>query len=135
MVFLGMGGDGHTASLFPHTIALNETIEKFDGNIKASRLWNEQRLAYQINGQRKGTYWLTYFRMDPSRITELNRACRLNSNILRHLVVRHDERLADTLVAHALGESVSAEPPAAEPEKATEKAKESPQEAVASDGK
>lgn len=86
---------------------VNEIIEKSDGNIRASRLWNEQRLAYPINGHRKGTYWLTYFDMDPAKLTELNRACQLNGNVMRHLVLKHDNRLAETLVAHALGETVT----------------------------
>lgn len=90
---------------------VNEMIEKFGGNIRASRLWNEQRLAYPIKGQRKGTYWLTFFDMDPAKLSDFNRACQLNANVLRHLVVKHDDRLAETLVAHALGESI--EPPAA----------------------
>lgn len=88
---------------------VNQLIENCEGNIRASRLWNEQRLAYPINGQRKGTYWLTYFDMDPTRLSEFNRACQLNPNVMRHLVLKHDDRLADTLVAHARGESVSPE--------------------------
>jgi small subunit ribosomal protein S6 len=93
---------------------VNEIIEKCDGNIRASRLWNEQRLAYQINGHRKGTYWLTYFDMDPTKLTDLNRACQLNNNVMRHLVLKHDNRLAATLVAHALGETLAPEVPAPE---------------------
>ena len=41
-----------------------ELIEKAGGEILVSRLWEERRLAYPIKGQRKGTYWLTYFRLD-----------------------------------------------------------------------
>lgn len=90
---------------------VNEMIEKCDGTIRASRLWNEQRLAYPIKGQRKGTYWLTFFDMDSSKLAEFNRACQLNANVLRHLVVKHDDRLAETLVAHALGESIETPAP------------------------
>ena len=39
-------------------------IEKLGGEMLVSRLWEERRLAYPIKGQRKGTYWLTYFRLD-----------------------------------------------------------------------
>ena len=73
-------------------------------------------MAYQINGQRKGTYWLTYFDMDSAKLTEFNRACQLNANVLRHLLLKHDDRLAETLVAHALGESVAPAPVEAEKE-------------------
>lgn len=87
--------------------AIPEMIEKLDGEILANRLWNEQRLAYPINGQRKGTYWLTYFRLDSSRVTEFNRACQLDSNIVRNLTLKVDPRLVDALVSHAKGESVA----------------------------
>ena len=78
-----------------------QILEKCGGEILASRLWNEQKLAYPVEGHRKGTYWLTYFRMDSQRQGELTRACRLNDNILRNLIIRIDDRLVDTLVRHA----------------------------------
>ncbi len=78
-----------------------QILEKCGGEILASRLWNEQKLAYPIDGHRKGTYWLTYFRMDSQRQGELTRACRLNENILRNLIIRIDDRLVETLVRHA----------------------------------
>ena len=89
--------------------AIPNMVENLDGEILADRLWNEQRLAYSIRGQRKGTYWLTYFRLDGSRLSEFNRACRLNDNILRNLVVKVDPRLVDALVSHAQGKSAEPE--------------------------
>ena len=80
-------------------------IEKCDGEILASRLWDEQKLAYSIKGYRKGTYWLTYFRMDSSKIEELNRQTRLNEVILRSLVLKVEPRLVTAMVQHAKGES------------------------------
>jgi small subunit ribosomal protein S6 len=80
---------------------LNQILQKCGGEILASRLWSEQKLAYPIDGHRKGTYWLTYFRMDSLRQPDLTRACQLNDSILRNLVLSVDERLVDALVAHA----------------------------------
>ena len=79
-------------------------IEKSDGELLASRLWNEQKLAYPINGQRKGTFWLTYFRMDSGSLGKLNRDTRLNDNVLRSLLLKVEPRLVDAMVAHAQGE-------------------------------
>lgn len=78
-------------------------IEKLGGEVLANRLWNEQKLAYPIRGHRKGTYWLTYFRLDSARLSEFNRQCRLNENILRNLTLSVDPRLVELLVAHAQG--------------------------------
>jgi small subunit ribosomal protein S6 len=86
-------------------------IEKLGGEILANRLWIEQKLAYPIKGHRKGTYWLTYFRLDSEKLTEFNRQCRLNENILRNLTLAVEPRLVDVLVSHAGGarQSVPAE--------------------------
>ena len=97
--------------------AIPEMVEKLEGEVLANRLWNEQRLAYPINGHRKGTYWLTYFRLESTRLSEFNRACQLNDNILRNLTLKVDPRLVDTLVDHALGKNEAAA--AAEAEDAT----------------
>ena len=85
-----------------------EIIERCGGEVLANRLWNEQKLAYPIEGHRKGTYWLTYFRMDSSRLVEFNRQCQLNENIVRNLVIKVDPRLVEALVAHARGERPAA---------------------------
>lgn len=84
-----------------------DLIEAQGGEILASRLWNEQRLAYPINGHRKGTYWLTYFSMESSGLEGLARQCEINDDVLRHLTLKVDTRLVDTLVAVARGEAVS----------------------------
>lgn len=81
-------------------------IEQAGGEVLASRLWNEQRLAYAIAGHRKGAYWLAYFRMDAAKVAQFDRACQLNENVLRNLTLQVDPRLVGTLVAHARGEAV-----------------------------
>lgn len=78
-----------------------QMIQQIEGEVLVSRLWEERRLAYPIEGQRKGTYWLTYFRVDGRRLTELKRNCQVNDNILRCLFLRVEPRLVDVLVEHA----------------------------------
>ena len=85
--------------------SVDSTVTKLDGEILVSRLWNEQKLAYLVDGHRKGTYWLSYIRIEGSRLVELERAFQLNENVLRSLTLRLDERLVDPMVAHALGET------------------------------
>ena len=84
---------------------VTEIIEKNGGELLASRLWSEQKLAYPIDGHRKGAYWLTYFRIDTERLTDINRAVRLNDSILRSLVIKIEPRLVEPMVAHALGKT------------------------------
>lgn len=96
-----------------------QMIEDLEGTVLANRLWNEQRLAYPIDGHQKGTYWLTYFELESTRLTELDRACHLNEAIVRQMVLKIDPRLVEPMVAHALGRPVPTLPsdePAAEVE-------------------
>ncbi len=81
--------------------AISGVIGQFDGEVLVSRLWEERRLAYPIEGQRKGTYWLTYFRLDSRKLAEVQRHFQLNDSILRFLFLKVDPRIVDTLVEHA----------------------------------
>jgi small subunit ribosomal protein S6 len=88
-------------------------VEAVDGELLVSRLWEERRLAFPIKGQRKGAYWLMYFRLPTLRLTELTRACQINDSILRQLFVKLPPTLVDPIIAHAKGEIAT---PVAEPE-------------------
>ncbi|MFP6665877.1 MAG: 30S ribosomal protein S6 [Pirellulales bacterium] len=81
---------------------VNALIEKHGGTILVSRLWEERRLAYPIRGQKKGAYWLTYFRTEGSKIGPLTEEAMREANFLRQMFLKIDPRIVDTLVSHAL---------------------------------
>ena len=64
-----------------------------------SRLWDERRLAFPIRGQRKGAYWLTYFRLEAAKVGMPASGNSKTNDVLWHLydtlraVVEHLERL------------------------------------------
>lgn len=80
---------------------VEKMIQAGAGEVLVSRLWEERRLAYAINGQRKGTYWLIYFRGPSSMLTVLNREWEINEGILRHLVLKVHPHLVDVVLEHA----------------------------------
>ena len=80
---------------------VEKMIQAGAGEVLVSRLWEERRLAYAINGQRKGTYWLIYFRGPSSMLTALNREWEINEGILRHLVLKVHPHLVDVVLEHA----------------------------------
>lgn len=88
---------------------VTKIIEDHGGEILVNRLWEERKLAYPINGHNKGTYWISYFNMDGSRLVEFNRACQLDERIMRVLVTKVDPRLVDPLVAHLSGQNQAEE--------------------------
>lgn len=79
-----------------------EVIQQHGGTVLASRLWEERRLAYPIGSHRKGTYWLTYFKVNADQLVTLRRQFHLNENVVRSLVLKVDPRIANALVTHAL---------------------------------
>lgn len=89
---------------------VEEMIKSEGGEVVVSRLWEERRLAYPINGQRKGAYWLMYFRTDSQNITALNRTCELHEGVLRHLVLKIHPRLVEPILEHAAHSPADAEP-------------------------
>lgn len=81
---------------------IGEMVGKFGGEMLVSRLWEERRLAYPINGQRKGAYWLAYFKLESGQVAPMERDCQLNENILRALILKVNPRIVDALVSHAM---------------------------------
>jgi small subunit ribosomal protein S6 len=93
-------------------------VQKLGGEVLVTRLWEERRLAYPINGQRKGTYWLSYFRLEGTQVGPLERECQLSESIMRSLVIKIDPRIVETLVSHATTSATPSKPRPAEPKEA-----------------
>ncbi len=87
---------------------LSEIVTGGGGPMVANERMGRRRLAYPIKGHRKGTYWITYFRIDGSQLSDLERRCQINDLFLRHLFLKVEPRIADALVQHAKGEEPAA---------------------------
>jgi small subunit ribosomal protein S6 len=94
---------------------LHTIFERHQAEVLASRPWDERRLAYPVNGHKKGLYYLTYFRTEGKNIKDIERDVALNEVILRSMVLKIDPKHVDTLLAiardeHALALQVAPEP-------------------------
>ncbi len=94
---------------------VEKMIKSESGEVLVSRLWEERRLAYPIAGQRKGTYWLYYFRGPSSMLTSLNRQWEIHDGILRHLVLKVHPHIVDAVIEHAKAGPTQPAPVAAAP--------------------
>jgi small subunit ribosomal protein S6 len=83
---------------------LQTILEKHHAEILASRPWDERRLAYPIRGQKKGLYYLTYFRTEVQNLPEIQRDMALNETVLRSLTIHVDPKHVDTMLAIARDE-------------------------------
>jgi small subunit ribosomal protein S6 len=88
-------------------------LERNQAEIITSRPWDERRLAYPVNGHKKGMYYLTYFRLEGPKLTQIEQDCRINESVLRQLILKVHPKLVDQLVAQAM---TVQQPPAHSPE-------------------
>jgi small subunit ribosomal protein S6 len=66
---------------------IERIMKRAEAQIIVSRKWDERKLAYEIEGRKRGCYVLTYFRADPAKITGIQRDFELSESILRGLVL------------------------------------------------
>ncbi|MBD3343836.1 MAG: 30S ribosomal protein S6 [Chitinivibrionales bacterium] len=64
-----------------------EDLIKQNGDFEKLDHWGNRRLAYEINKKRSGHYSLFQFQSDKNVAEQMDRAFKLNSNILRHLTI------------------------------------------------
>ena len=105
--------------------AISTILEKAGAEIDSIRKWDDRRLAYDIKGKSRGTYILSYFRVDGERIQDIEKSVRLSEKIMRVLILSA-ERLRP--------EDIEKDTPATKVEMEKEKrkaAKEAAQEAEA----
>ncbi len=83
---------------------IQTVLERNQAEMLASRPWDERRLAYPVNGHKKGLYYLMYFRMDGKNLLNVEKDFALNEAILRSLVLRIDPKHVETMLAIARDE-------------------------------
>ena len=83
--------------------ALVEHIEsvfsRAEADIISMKKWDERRLAYEIDKNKRGVYILAYFSCDPVNIETIERLCGLSEQILRVLMLRADHLTLDEMKA------------------------------------
>ena len=63
-------------------------LERHGAAVEKLEKWDSRRLAYEINGRKRGTYILTRFSADPANIDALRKDCQLSNTVMRVLVLR-----------------------------------------------
>ena len=87
MVIFPMEEDQHRAGreqLFSDLKSNAVEVEKTDE-------LGERDLAFEVKRRKRGRYALLIIKSDPSKITNLDRIFKLNSNLLKYLFVRIEE--------------------------------------------
>ena len=90
---------------------IRRLMERAQAEIILCRRWDERRLAYKVNGRKRGVYVLVYFKARPDKIVPLERDVQISENVLRVLVLRADgvtqEMMERAASAHGAEPTVS----------------------------
>jgi small subunit ribosomal protein S6 len=113
MVFSVQQGEDTAKALvekFKALIADNSTIDSEED-------WGKRRLAYPIQDELDGYYYLIHFTANPDFPAELDRVLKITDGVLRSLIVRMDE---EEPAKAKVEEPVAAPEPVVVPEPAAE---------------
>ena len=74
-------------------------LDKVGAEIISFKKWDERRLAYEIKGNKRGLYFLCYFKLAGSEVSTLERQCLLSESMLRHMITRADHLTMEQMQA------------------------------------
>jgi len=69
---------------------LKGIFTKHGAQIRRCDKWGERKLAYEMQGRRRGTYVLTYFDATGTAANEIYRECELSELMMRALILKVD---------------------------------------------
>ncbi|WP_437205990.1 30S ribosomal protein S6 [Planctomicrobium sp. SH664] len=94
---------------------VREYLTRCGAEIVASAPWQEGKLAYEIDGHRKGLHYLVYYKMDGAQVENLSRICKLSDLVIRHLVIEHEPKLFELMIQQLADGGSRQEEPAPAP--------------------
>src|SRR5437762_2753417 len=63
-------------------------IERHGGQILVIKKWDERKLAYEIRGNKRGTYVIAFFKGPGNAVTAIEHDVNLSEEVLRVMVLR-----------------------------------------------
>ncbi len=69
---------------------IREMLDRAEAEVISLRKWDERKLAYPVNGQKRGLYVLALFRVRAVQIANIERDCNLSELVMRVLMTRCD---------------------------------------------
>jgi small subunit ribosomal protein S6 len=99
-----------TAARFGEVIEhINTIFERSSIELVSMQKWDERRLAYEMDKQKRGVYLLAYVNAEPGSIASFERDCNLSEQIMRVLVLRADHLTIEEAQAFDRREDLMAE--------------------------
>jgi small subunit ribosomal protein S6 len=87
---------------------LGHGLEKHGAEIIVTRPWDDRKLSYPIQKQKKGSYHIVYYRIESTKQAEIEQDLRLNENLLRHLTLLIDPKWSEVALDVARNDTAAA---------------------------
>jgi len=78
-------------------------LTKVGATVVAHRPWQDGKLAYEIQGMKKGLHYIVCFTMRGAGMKTLIRQCQLNETIIRQMFIVHSQQIFDATVGAITG--------------------------------
>lgn len=72
---------------------ITKTIEESGGEIHKTHEMGRKKLSYEIDGHKQGQYFLLYFSVVPTLISEMWKEYHLNEDLIRFVTMRAEKVL------------------------------------------
>jgi small subunit ribosomal protein S6 len=76
-----------------------EILQRAGAEILSMKKWDERRLAFEVRGNKRGVYFLVYFKAKGNKLAQIERDCSLSEELLRAMVTRADQVPQDVIQA------------------------------------
>ncbi len=106
MYLISQGEAADLAGVIEHIDGL---YERAGAESLALAKWDERRLAYEIDKQKRGVYLLGYFRCPTDKLSSFERDCNLSEHLLRVMVTKADHLTEDEIAARNAREDLAVE--------------------------
>ena len=68
------------------------TLTSFGAEIEEEKLFGDRDLTYEVNKEKRGRFVLFTLKLNPSKITEIDKAFKIQMNLLKYLFVKLEEK-------------------------------------------
>jgi len=106
MFLISQGAAADLSGAVDHILNL---LSRAGAELIALSKWDERRLAYEIDKQKRGVYLLCYFKAEKGAIAGFERDCNLSETIMRVLVIRADHLTPEEMAATDAREELAVE--------------------------
>lgn len=96
MFLIGQATASNLSGVLEH---INHLIERSEGEVLAMQKWDERRLAYEIDKQKRGLYILAYVKLAGEAVAGFERDCNLSEMLMRTLILRAEHMTEEEAVA------------------------------------